>query len=193
MRILRLLSSLPCALLLAGCQVTTFEIAPSAAEPGCDPALVGTWRDHDPETPGETTPEVILHIDAGCRVDVEEHKEGTVSRGEPVQLHLGRHGAHRYAWVDANWMMSRFDEEHRFPDGDVVLMRFAIGPDGLVVWNTDDKAIAHAVIDDDLTGEVLALDHDLFVRLTGEPDPATLDRDGLFDADAAHFRRHGGE
>ena len=188
MNTLRLLSALPC-LLLAACQVTTFAQVPVAADPGCDPALVGDWRDHEPEIPGETPPEVVLRIDAACRVQVDEHKNGSVRRGDAVQLHLGRHGPRRYAWVDANWMMSRFDEEHRFPDGDVVLMRFAVEDDGLVVWNTDDKAIAHAVIDDDLTGEVLALDHDLFVRLTGEPDPDVLDRDRFFDDDAAHFRR----
>ena len=188
MNAIRLLSALPC-LLLAACQVTTFAQAPLAAEPGCDPALVGDWRDHAPDMPGESSPEVVLRIDAACRVRVEEHKHGAVSRGDAVQLHLGRHGAHRYAWVDANWLMTRFDEAHRFPDGDVVLMRFAVAPDGIVVWNTDDKPIAHAVIDDELSGEVLALENELFVRLTGEPDPAVLERDGFFDGDAAHFRR----
>ena len=187
MKPIRLLSALPC-LLLAACQVTTFAQAPIAAGP-CDPALVGDWADHDPDASAAAPAEVVLRIDAGCRVEVEEHKHGGVTRGDAVQLHLGRHGSHRYAWVDANWLMARFDEEHRFPAGDVVLMRFALDGDGLVVWNTDDKPMAHAVIDDEISGEVLALEHELFVRLTGEPDPGVLERDGFFDTDAAHFRR----
>ena len=187
MKSMPVLSALPC-LLLAACQVTTFAQAPIAAESGCDPGLVGDWGDHDPAAP-DTPPEVVLRIDPACRLGVEEHKHGAVKRGEATRLHLGRHGDHRYAWVDANWLMARFDEEHRFPDGDVVLMRFAVDGDGLVVWNTDDKPMAHAVIDDELSGEVVALEHDLFVRLTGEPDPSVLEREGFFDADAARFRR----
>jgi hypothetical protein len=173
-------------LLLAACEATTFEHPPVAALP-CDPALAGHWAS---EGEGDDKDgEIVLQIDAACQLAVVEHKADGPSTGDPTTLHLGRHGRHAYAWVDAGWMMRRFDEDHRFPDGDVFLMRYRQQGGRLELWSTDDKLIAHAIIDDKLEGEVLARDNELFNRLTGRQDPEVLEHRGLFDAEAAAFRR----
>ncbi|MFY2764615.1 hypothetical protein [Arenimonas sp. MALMAid1274] len=183
---LRLPAAALVALLLCACQGTTFRAAP-VADAGCDPALAGTWlsQDEDPEDVGE----VILRIDARCRLHVDERKPEGLKRGDGVQAHVGRHGSHRYAWVDARWVHTRFEEAHVPPAGDVYLMRYAIEGGVLSLWTTDDKLIAHAIIDNELTGEVISRDSRLFNRLTGEADPAVLDRPGFFKAEPAQFRR----
>lgn len=181
----KLLIVMSCVL-LAACEATTFEQAPVAALP-CDPALAGHWAS---EGEGDDKDgEIVLQINAACQLAVVEHKANGPSTGEPTALHLGRHGRHHYAWVDAGWMMRRFDEDHRFPDGDVFLMRYRRQGDRLELWSTDDKLIAHAIIDDKLEGEVLARDNELFNRLTGQQEPEVLEHRGLFDAEAAGFRR----
>ena len=173
-------------LLLAGCQGTMFEKSP-LAETGCNPALAGTWlsQDEDPDDVGE----VVLKVDARCRVEVEEHEARGIKRGDAVQVRLGRHGTHDYLWVDARWAHKRFEEDHVPPAGDVYLLRYALQGDELSIWSTDDKPIAHDIIDNELTGEVISRDNRLFNRLTGEPGPDVLDRASLFKADAARFRR----
>lgn len=181
----KLLIVMGCAL-LAACEATTFEHPPVASLP-CDPALAGHWAS---EGDGDDKDgEIVLQIDAACQLAVVEHKADGPSTGEPTTLHLGRHGRHAYAWVDAGWMMRRFDEDHRFPDGDVFLMRYRQQGDRLELWSTDDKRVAHAIIDDELEGEVLARDNELFNRLTGTQDPEVLEHRGLFDSEAAGFRR----
>jgi hypothetical protein len=181
----KLLILIACVLLSA-CEATTFEKAPIAALP-CDPALVGHWAS---EGDGEDEDgEVVLQIDAGCQLAVLEQKADGPRTGEATALHLGRHGRHHYAWVDAGWMMRRFDEDHQFPAGDVYLVRYRRQGDRLQLWSTDDKAVAHAIIDDRLDGEVFAADNELFNRLTGTQEATVLDHRGLFDAEAAGFRR----
>jgi hypothetical protein len=201
MRTIRALFVLPCVL-LAACQMTTFETPPLAATPGCDPALVGRWGSddgEDPPTPRPTNakyvppPELVLVIDAACSLDVEEYTQDGVRHGEPTRLHLARQGELRYAWVDAGWAMARFREEHRFPAGDILLMRFTLDGDRLDVFNIDDKLAAHAIIDGDLTGEVQYTDHELYNRLTGEQAPAVLGHTGLFDAEPGTFTRLAGD
>ena len=201
MNAVRALFALPCVL-LAACQMTTFETPPLAATPGCDPALAGRWGstdDEDPPAPRPANakyappPELVLVIDAACSLDVEEYAQEGVRRGEPTRLHLAREGELRYAWVDAGWAMERFREDHRFPDGDIVLMRYTIDGDRLDVFNIDDKATAHAIIDGDLTGEVRYADNELHNRLTGVQAPEVLGRAGLFDAEPGTFFRMAGE
>ena len=180
------LSILMCCLLLSACEATTFEKAPIAALP-CDPALAGHWAS---EGEGDDKDgEIVLQIDAACQLSVLEQKADGPRTGEATALHLGRHGRHHYAWVDAGWMMRRFDEDHQFPAGDVYLVRYRRQGDRLELWSIDDKAVAHAIIDDRLDGEVLASDNELFNRLTGTQEAAVLDHRGLFDADPAGFRR----
>ena len=178
--------SLLAAALLAACQGTSFE-KPPIADAGCDPALAGTWLSQD-EGPADEG-EVVLLVDARCRVHVEEHEATGVKRGDGVQAHLGRHGKHDYLWVDARWAHARFDEPQAPPAGDVYLLRYQREGELLTLWTPDDKPIAHAIIDNDLTGEVVSRDNRLFNRLTGEPGPDVLDRPGFFKAEPVRFRR----
>lgn len=174
------------ALLLGACQMTTFEAPPLAAGP-CDPALAGHWlsQDEDPAKNGEVT----LRVDDDCQLVVGSQQRDGVRNSEPTALHLGQQGLYRYAWVDARWAMTQFDEDHPATEGDVYLLRIARDGDRLTLWTTNDKAVAHAIIDGELSGEVVSRDRDLFNRLTGNEAPAVLDHADLFNADPVPFVR----
>jgi hypothetical protein len=173
---------------LAGCQVTTFEQSPLAALP-CDPAIVGEWHSVGDAPSGDG--EVILRVAPDCQLSVEERTADGPRTGEPTPLFLGEHAGRRYAWTDAGWMMRRFDEDHRPPAGDVHVVRFALEEDRLLLWSTDDKPIAHAIIEGDLSGEVIARDRRLFNRLLAPQSPDVLEREGFFDPEPAPFRKAG--
>jgi hypothetical protein len=174
------------ALLLGACQMTTFESAPLAAGP-CDPGLAGQWlsQDEDPAKNGE----LVLRVDASCQLVVDMSEKDGVRSSQPTPLHLGQHGLYRYAWVDARWAMTQFEEDHPATEGDVYLLRLARDGDRLTLWTTNDKAVAHAIIDGGLKGEVVARDRDLFNRLTGKQEPTVLEHAALFNADPVPFLR----
>ncbi len=174
------------ALGLAGCQMTTFEAAPIAAL-DCDPGLAGHWLsvDEDPAKRGE----LVLRVGDDCQVVVDSRERDGVRTSEPTALHLGQHGLYRYAWVDARWALALFDSDHAVPASDVYLLRMARDGERLTLWTPQDKAIARAVIDGELEGEVSYRNRDLFNRLTGTGKPAVLDHPGLFNADPIAFVR----
>lgn len=174
------------ALLLGACQMTTFEAAPLAAGP-CDPTLAGQWlsQDEDPAQNGE----VVLRVDAACQLVVQSLEKDGLRSSQPTALHLGQHGLYRYAWVNARWAMTQFDQDHPVPEGDVYLLRIARDGDRLTLWTSDDKAVAHAIIDGGLSGEVVSRNRDLFNRLVGNEAPAVLEHPALFKADPVLFAR----
>ncbi|KFN46043.1 hypothetical protein [Arenimonas metalli] len=178
--------ALAALLALAGCQVTTFELSPLAALP-CDPAVAGEWHSVGDEPSGDG--EMILRVSADCQLEIEERTPAGPRHGEATPLFLGEHAGQRYAWTDGAWLLRRFGEDHALPAGDVHLVRFAITGDRLELWSTDDKPIAHAIIDGELSGEVIARDRSLFNRLTAPQPPEVLARPGLFDAEPAAFRK----
>lgn len=182
----RVALSLAGLLALAGCQVTTFEQSPLAALP-CDPAVAGEWHSVDDGPSGDG--EMILRISSDCRIAFEERTAEGPRTGEATPLFLGEHAGRRYAWTDAGWLLRNLDEDHAVPAGDVHLVRFAIAGDRLELWSTDDKRIAHAIIDGELSGEVIARDRSLFNRLTTAQPPDVLAHPGFFDAEPAAFRK----
>jgi hypothetical protein len=184
------IAALPGLLLLAACQVTTFETAPLTAIDGCDPALVARWDAFDADAPAGKPAEMSVQVDARCHIRLfdEHNPQGS----DPTPLHLGRHGDATYAWFDAGWAMRVGREDHAFPEGDVVLMRYRLDGDTLQAWSTDDKAIAHAIVDGTLTGEVSVANSEIYNRLTGTQDPAVLARSDFFDAEGGTFRRAAG-
>ncbi len=177
----RIASALAALLALAGCQVTTFEQSPLAALP-CDPAVVGEWHSEGDESSGDG--EMILRVSADCQLAVEERTPNGPRGGEATPLLLGEHAGQRYAWTDAGWMMRA---------GDVHLVRYTIEGDRLGVWSTDDRPIAHAIIDRELEGEVISRDRRLFNRLTAPQSPDVLERPGFFDAEGIWFRKVDGQ
>lgn len=187
---IRGLFALPC-LLLAACQMTTFERVPLAAAGTCDPALVGTWTSLDPGGDAAADGEVTVSIDAACSLRyAERQRDGTLREVPATTLHVGRHGAHAYGWVEAAWGLLAADEtDVTVPAGDMIVLRYAVDGGTLSVWNTDDKTIAHAIIDGELTGRTESNGDDIVNRLTGDPSADVLDRPGFFDGDPAIFRR----
>lgn len=178
--------ALAALLALAGCQITTFEQSPLAALP-CDPAVAGEWHSVDDGPSGDG--EMILRISGDCQLSFEERTAEGPRTGESTPLFLGEHAGQRYAWTDAGWLLRSLDEDHAVPAGDVHLVRFAIAGDRLELWSTDDKPIAHAIIDGELSGEVIARDRRLFNRLAAKQPPEVLARPGFFDAEPATFRK----
>ncbi|HEX5755292.1 MAG TPA: hypothetical protein VFY12_02950 [Arenimonas sp.] len=182
---MRALALLAC-LLMAGCQATTFETAPIAAE-ACDSNLAGRWLSigDSVDEDGETE----LRIDADCQLEVIEHENDGPRTGPATTVQVGRHRGHRYAWVEAGWIRERFDAEFDAPASDVHLLRYRIDHDVLHVLGSDDKDLAHRIIDNELRGEVHAADNRLHVRLTGPAQPKLLDTPRLFAGDELRFRR----
>ena len=78
---------------------------------------------------------------------------------------------------------------HAATPGDVYVLRYAVADGRLTLWTPQDKAVAHAIIDGGLSGEVVSRDRDLFNRLTGNEAPAVLDHPALFNADPVQFVR----
>ncbi|KFN48949.1 hypothetical protein [Arenimonas composti] len=176
------------SLLLAACQATSFEKAPLAAEPGCDPALVGRWNSLEDDGQAGAASEIRLRIDASCLLVVDMRSEGS-RRIDETRISIARHEGLAYAWFDANWPLRLGREDYRFPAGDVMLVRWRIDGEELLVWQVADKPLAHAIIDGEVAGETRFADSTLFNRLTGEANPDLLGRSGLFAAEPGRFRR----
>ena len=190
MKTIRVLFALPC-LLLAACQVTTFEKPPLVAETACDPVLVGRWWSVSEGGPTGDDGEVRLTIAPDCELTFTEREaDGTLRTDPPTRLYWARHGAHAYAWVDAAWAVRHVGEEEDLtvPAGDVALVRYAAEGDQLVFWSTDDKAIAHAIVDGEISGETHVADSDITNRISESAPVDVLDRPGFFDAEAARMR-----
>lgn len=175
--------------LLGGCQITAFEQVPVAAQ-ACDPQLTGRWLSvaEDPGKAGE----VELRIDADCQLQVDEHKRDGIRKGDGTPFHVGSHGGHDYAWVDAGWARRRFDPEGvelRPMAGDNYLVRLQRQDDLLTLYAPDSTAIAHRIIDGDIPGEVLYDDWRLHNRITGAVQSDLLEQPGFFDAQPITFRR----
>jgi hypothetical protein len=132
---------------------------------------------------------MILRISNDCQLAIEERTADGPRTGEPTPLFLGEHAGRRYAWTDATWMLRRFGDEDVVLEGDVHLVRYAITGDRLELWSTDDKPIAHAIIDGKLEGEVVARDRSLHNRLVAPQAAAVLEFPGFFDAEPAAFRK----
>jgi hypothetical protein len=187
MKTIRGLCALPC-LLLAACQVTTFEKAPIAASPGCDPALAGRWIAADEG--GEV--ELVVGPDCTLSVAERENDGWKVPPKPPTTLHVGRHGDRNYGWVDATWGLMVADEADRvLPEGDVVVLRYRIEGDRLLVWGADDKAIAHRIVDGDLQGRTQVDGSDIINRLSGDQPAEVLEERSFFEAEPEIFLRRG--
>lgn len=171
---------------LAGCQATTFETAPLAAE-ACDAQLAGRWLSigEQPSDDGE----VELRIDADCRIEVLEHEQSGLRTGVGTTVQVGQQEGQRYAWVPASWLRERFDKDFLTPDGDVFVLRYRVDHDQLHLNFPDEKALAHRIIDGALQGEVRAVDRRLLVRLTGPAQPALLGSPRFFVWESQQFRR----
>lgn len=181
------------ASLLGGCRITAFEHAPVTTQ-ACDRQLAGDWLSVG-DAPGQDG-EVVLRIDDDCRLQVDEHEHGGehdgVRDGNATQVRLGRHDGRTYAWVDAAWAQQRFDPESRDLQprpGDVYLVRYQLAGDRLTLHAPDSVVIAHAIIDGNIPGEVRYGDNRLHNRITGAAQPALLQREDFFDAEAIAFRR----
>ena len=195
MKPIRALFALPC-LMLAACQVTTFAAPPLAAASGCDPALVGEWWSVADDGSDDADGEVRIVVDAACTLTFTEREtDGTLRTDPSTPLRVARQGDHAYAWVDAAWAVRHVgeDTDPSVPASDIVLVRYAVDADALRLWSTDDKAIAHAIVDDEISGTTTASGGDIANRVFADAPPAILDRPSFFDAEAATLRRVRGD
>ncbi|KAA2284500.1 hypothetical protein [Arenimonas fontis] len=173
--------------LLAGCEATRFEQAPLTAEAACDPALAGRWLSVA-EPPGPDG-EMELQVSADCLLAVVEYQGEQRRTGEVARLHTGRHGGHRYAWVDAGWAHRRFEVDLAVAEGAVYLVRYRVQGDVLDVRSPDTRRVAHLIIDQELDGEVVARDYSIFSRVDVADGLAALERADFFKPEPLRFRR----
>lgn len=174
------------ALALTACQNTTFE-HPPVVETGCVPALAGDWLSQG--VADESDGEVELSIDQQCHLEVLEHEQDGLRRGESTVLHGGKDREQGYLWVDAAWANQRFESKHAAPAGDVYVLRYRLDGNSLQMRLPDDKAIAHLIIDGKLQGEVQRNEDSLFNRILGPLPAGQLRRHDLFTGEVARFKR----
>ena len=155
-------------LLLTACQRTVFEHPPAAAD--CDPALTGLWLSHG--EPPEADGELELRIGADCRLETLSHERNGERRSEPTHLSTAQIGKRRLLWVDAGWANRSFDIEPGPLDrpGDVYVFAYRLRDGELRLFAADDRALAHAIIDDRVDGDLLQRGDDLVVRVRGKSE-----------------------
>lgn len=173
-------------LLLAACESTSFQAAPVVERP-CDPVLTGHWRPVD-DQPGQAD-DAVLSIDARCQLQFADIENGARRVGQPTQAHFGSDGDNHYLWVDAAWAVARFDLKQSPPAGDLFLVRYRVEEGQLVLQLTDDRAIAHRIIDGKFNGEVRRIDGDLRNRILAPVDPAIMREAGFFAVNETRLRR----
>lgn len=175
-----------CCLLLASCESTSFQAAPVVEGP-CDPALVGDWRPGDSEKQGSDDAE--LRIDSKCQLVFVDNENGKHREGPPTKAHVGSDGDNHYLWVDAAWAIARFDLKQQLPEGDLFVVRYQVKDDQLTLNLTDDRVIAHRIIDGKIPGEIRRIDGDLRNRILAPIDPAALRQPGFFKINETLLRR----
>ena len=186
---MRVVAGLALALLLGACAETVFE-KPPLAEVACDTRLAGHWNSAGDK--GEADGDVQLDISESCRLEVTDHHQGAIRQGDPTQLHVGRLGTQDYAWVDSMWSQQRFDSDLVTQAGDVNVFRYQLSNGDLVLNATDDTAIAHRIIDGDISGDTSKTGKGLHNRITGAPQPKLLESAGFFSKELIVFHKGGG-
>ena len=184
---------IPLALLLslAGCEATTFE-KPPLTEAACDPQLVGDWLTAPDPGSSDAPGEGELQIDKACKLIAIDHKPDKLVRSDPAQLHIGHVGTQNYLWVDSAWAFRFAQSDRPTPTGDVTLLRYDAHDNALALSMTDDRAVAHKIIDGVIEGDVRKANGVLLNRLTGELTPEQLRDKIVFTAKPARFTRGAG-
>ena len=188
---MRLLLAIAACALLGACQGTTFQTAP-LAESSCDGGLQGRWLSIG-DSGNDADGEVELRIGADCRAELDEHEKDGTRTGPSTLVHVGRAGSQSYLWVDAAWALARFGPSRTAPAGDVFVLRYRLRGDRLELQTTDDKAVAHLIIDEKIPGDVQRLDGSLLNRITGGAHPDVLAMPGVFERKRLSFRRGDGQ
>ena len=193
-RLLRRIAALAALLALAGCERTVFE-SPPPERTRCDKALVGEWLSEGDHHSQEG--ELRASVGADCRLRVTERKAAGDRVSDPVTLHSDRLGGAAYLWLDADWAHRSFDVDAGplGKPGDVYVFAYkATGHNHLTLYSPRHRALAHRVLDKDVSGEVLARDDALAVRIPGDvaATAALLRKYRLFDTkNGIRFRRDG--
>lgn len=164
------LALLGCAVIALGaCERSVFQNPPSV-DAGCDPSLVGRWLSEGdkPEDRGE----LEATLDADCNLRTIEHKQDGPRRSEPTRLHLATVDGQRYAWFDAAWANAQFEVDPNLLDqsGDVYLYAYRLKGSRLTLAAPSHRKLAAQILERDVSGDVLAHDDTLTVRIEGDAD-----------------------
>jgi hypothetical protein len=190
-----LLTVLVCAS-LAACERTAFQSPPSDST-RCDKALVGHWLSEGDA--GRRDGELVAFVDAECNLRVDEYRSEGIRTSAKTALRSDRIGSERYLWLDADWAHRSFEIEPGAlaVSGDVYLFSYATsGRNRLLLHAPRHRAIAHRVLDRDISGEIIAREDSLSVRIPGDSDAiaALLRKYRLFDLkNGLGFRRADGD
>jgi hypothetical protein len=155
---------------------------------GCDPALVGEWISLDDK--GVANGELHLSVSATCQMDMTGTSAKPVGAEGPTQVYSGRRAGQAYAWFNAAWANRLFDvKEFQVDPRDIYLFHYEVSGNELRLRSVDHKAVAHRIIDGDITGTVRSDDNVLVNRVTGPARPEILDFPKLFSTESARFAR----
>ncbi len=197
MALRRILLTACAGLALAGCDETRFATDPLGATRACEASLEGVWRiEDDNEGPAE-----YLAVSASCDVSLlrparagEGGVDADAEARPPIELapSIGRIGSTLYATVTDDDFHRAADagdgsaqRGHEVPRGGFHAWRIERSGERATLRAVDHRAVARAIIDGKLEGEVSKNDDGLknWVALEGEALRDLLGQRWLFRRD----------
>ncbi len=184
---------LACLMWLAACSETRFESPPGQNIALCDTHLAGLWLAVDSK-PGELDG---FDIDAECRTRILTRTEaGGPAQAIRLPVNFVHHRGKHYVVVadEAVKGLVELPPIHGVnpvPKRNFFIVRYEVHGDRLRLFNVDDRAAGHAILDGTIEGTISStLDQlHVYVRGTREQILQALDTPGLFERKASSVLR----
>ncbi|MEZ5455109.1 MAG: hypothetical protein R3F04_03210 [Lysobacteraceae bacterium] len=196
MKRLTVFGLIACLFSLAGCTETRFESPPGQNIERCDTNLRGLWLAVDSK-PGELDG---FDIDAECRTRILTRTEaGGPAQAIQVPVNFVHHRGKHYVVVADEALKGLIELPsihgvNPVPKRNFFIVRYDVRGDRLRLFNVDDRAAGHAILDGTLEGTISSTLDELhvYVRGTREQILQALDTPDLFERKATSVlrRRH---
>lgn len=178
---------------LAGCSETRFESPPGQNIERCDTDLRGLWLAVDSK-PGELDG---FDIDAECRTRILTRTEpGGPVQAIQVPVNFVHHRGKHYVVVADEALKGLIELPpihgvNPLPKRNFFIVRYDVRGDRLRLFNVDDRAAGHAILDGTLEGTISSTLDELhvYVRGTREQILQALDTPDLFKRKASSVLR----
>jgi len=193
MRTLALL--LPLAGVLAGCQVTALQRAPTGATGECPKELRGAWIALDDQGREESDFGVWVHDDCG----VESREKGKARPAQQPLPHLATFAGNGRPYVmvtvaDARTLLGEETRDEQMPDDALLFFRWSRDEQLLTLQQPDHRRVATLVVQGAVPGRVRWENNGGSSLLTGDADQiadALRRMDLVDDGEALRFKRVG--
>lgn len=178
---------------LAGCSETRFESPPGQNIERCDTDLRGLWLAVDSK-PGELDG---FDIDGECRTRILTRTEpGGPVQAIQVPVNFVHHRGKHYVVVADEALKGLIELPpihgvNPLPKRNFFIVRYDVRGDRLRLFNVDDRAAGHAILDGTLEGTISSTLDELhvYVRGTREQILQALDTPDLFERKASSVLR----